>query len=194
MATEPVKVGRLIRESGERDAIHIAVAPVFSSETVHPGCPLSLAEGSTEQVVPYMDNPVGIVDPFLKGAVYPGQKFYMFLFPNTVTSLRHEWTHPAFDAGVAAPVIGEAGVVSGDLLSAARGKIEDMAHTLDMTYDALMKAADDFVRYGDYTVQHGDEHWRDTFPGFAEEFWRAWEVVTGEKAPDDAFQIFSCSC
>ncbi|MFO0822607.1 MAG: hypothetical protein U0792_05710 [Gemmataceae bacterium] len=40
--------------------------------------------------------PVGIVDPFLREAVRPGQRFWLFMYPNTVTTLRHEWTHPAY--------------------------------------------------------------------------------------------------
>ena len=54
------------------------------------------ARAAASMVVSGGGSPVGIVDPFLKEPVEPGERFYIFLFPNTVTGLRHVWTHPAF--------------------------------------------------------------------------------------------------
>lgn len=91
-------IGHLV-EDGERrrDAIHIAVAPVTASQDLDPGDHVALVAGTDETV--YWDNgegPTGIVDPFLTNTVKKGQRFWLFLYPNTITGLRHIWTHPAF--------------------------------------------------------------------------------------------------
>lgn len=93
------QLGQLITDGDRRrDAIHIAVAPVTAAQRLAPGQHVGLVqEGSAELVGP-CDNPIGIVDPFLANEVEVGQRFWLFMYPNTVTSLRHLWTHPAFTA------------------------------------------------------------------------------------------------
>jgi len=89
-------LGKFITDGDRRrDAIHIAVAPVTAAAALTPGQHVGLVGDDTEQVGP-ADNCIGIVDPFLQRAVEPGQRFWLFLYPNTVTSLRHYWTHPDF--------------------------------------------------------------------------------------------------
>lgn len=89
-------VGFTPPENSRRDAIHVAVIPVTASETLDPGEPVGLdSDGGFCWVD---DEPIGVVDPFLKGAVMKGEQFWLFLFPNTVTHLRHAWSHPAFTA------------------------------------------------------------------------------------------------
>ena len=98
------RLGQLITDGDRRrDAIHIAVAPVTAAEPLAPGQHVGLVrEGSFEFVGP-CDQNIGIVDPYLTAGVEAGQRFWLFLYPGTVTGLRHVWTHPAFSA-VAATV------------------------------------------------------------------------------------------
>jgi hypothetical protein len=96
MSTE-LGIGKLITDPGQgRDAIHIAVAPMTASAAMEAGTKVD-AQGRCFSDCPIGQwKPVGIVDPFLPKPVQPGQRFWVFLFPDTVTSLRHVWTHPAF--------------------------------------------------------------------------------------------------
>jgi hypothetical protein len=95
--------GRII-EDGERrrDAIHIALAPVTAAQRLTPGEHVGLIEAGNVELVGPCDDNIGIVDPFLVEDVEPGQRFWLFLYPNTITGLRHVWTHPAFAAANAA--------------------------------------------------------------------------------------------
>jgi hypothetical protein len=98
------QLGRLIPDGDRRrDAIHVAVAPVTAAVRLAPGQHVGLVqEGNPELVGPCQNN-IGVVDPFLTEEVEPGQRFWLCLYPNTITGLRHVWTHPAF-AAVAARV------------------------------------------------------------------------------------------
>jgi hypothetical protein len=93
------QLGKLITEPQHRDAIHIAVAPVTAGMTLQPGDRIGFTDnGNAYTVIKDAKKIVGIVDPFLhEKTVHEGEMFYMFLLPNTITSLRHEWTHPAFE-------------------------------------------------------------------------------------------------
>lgn len=91
MSMHEVTLGKIIVRVQQRDAIHIAVAPVVAPVRLKPG-------QHVDQIGDPEGNWVGIVDPFLREDVYPGEWFWLLLYPNTVTTLRHEWTHPAFDA------------------------------------------------------------------------------------------------
>src|SRR5437879_9701229 len=97
------RLGQLIKDGDRRrDAIHIAVAPVMAAERLTPGQHVGLIQEGNPELVGPCDRNIGVVDPFLAGEVEPGQRFWLFMYPNTVTSLRHIWTHPAFTAVAAA--------------------------------------------------------------------------------------------
>lgn len=91
------QLGKLIDENERRrDAVHIAIAPVTAASHLAPGQPVGLIQEGNIELVGSCDQNIGIVDPFLKDTVEPGQRFWLFLYPGTITGLRHLWTHPAF--------------------------------------------------------------------------------------------------
>lgn len=98
-----VTLGKLLTGGEKRDAIHIAIAPVVAGQRLAPGVQVGFLEDSKSGRVGIDAEPIGIVDPFLLQSVEKGQRFYLFLFPGTVTSLRHDWTHPAFTEAVHVP-------------------------------------------------------------------------------------------
>lgn len=84
----------------ERDAIHIAVIPVRAAEPLGAGHHVGVTDGKASRSPPL----IGVVDPFLTpGLVEAGEWFWLLLYPGTITSLRHEWIHPAFPLGVRMP-------------------------------------------------------------------------------------------
>lgn len=82
-------IGKILNGGAKRDAVHFAVAPIKAAMRLNPGQHVGL-DGTEE-------SPIGVVDPFLKRPVEEGEHCWMFLYPNTITGLRHEWSHPSFE-------------------------------------------------------------------------------------------------
>jgi hypothetical protein len=90
-------LGKLITDGDRRrDAVHVAVVPVTATERLTPGEHVGFLQANDREQVGITADPIGVVDPFLLEDVQPGERFWLFMYPNTVTSLRHVWTHPAF--------------------------------------------------------------------------------------------------
>jgi len=198
-----IKLGALITGAAQRDAIHVAIAPVTSDEPLEPGMHVALVEGSATKVraCHEADDSIGIVDPFLRAAhIEPGTPFWLLLYPQTITSLRHEWTHPAFAAAEAAEEESPRDILgrhAPDMVKETATKwIERHAAELGMSFDQLMAYARNWAtdtRYYQYVTQRGSESWRSTFR--AEEFWTHFETLTGIRLVDDKrTNFFSCSC
>lgn len=176
-------LGKLIKEDAKRDAIHIAVAPVVATERLSPGQRIGLV-GHDNVQVRANNSGQGIVDPFLQGAVFPGDRFYMWLTPNTITSLRHQWTHPNFDSDV---------ISHASHVEKSEAWISEHAALLGLTPDVLMEDAYNYIVTEDHKVQQDSERWRDNFN--PTEFWHHYEIVTG-KPVDEKFKqsFYCCSC
>lgn len=177
--------GKLITEPQFRDAVHIAVAPVVAGENLIPGTRIGFS--GYPDTVGVVDNIIGIVDPFLQHSVKKGDTFYMFLLPNTITSLRHEWTHPAFEE------IEDLEKTFKRLKGAVAEEqwISDFAENIGSNYHEMMESAKEFLENGDYLVRGG------TFEGvyIPDEFWDKYEIIKNATiSSSDRGSFLGCSC
>lgn len=175
-----LKLGCLIEGEQQRDAIHVAVAPVVAGIALAPGDHVGFIDDERSAVGFDADELIGVVDPFLKGRVLKGEKFWLFIYPKAVTGMRHEWQHPAFSS-----------VVKQDDKSASEAWLRAAAVRLGCSYDELMHEHSALVT-GDY-INNG-EHIRDVWYDLRDEFWKHYEVVTGKKLEDINEGGFTCSC
>jgi len=172
-------LGKVIEGDEERDAIHVAVAPVEAGAQLKPGEHVGLM--SSGRFGSNADKLIGVVDPFLKDRVKTGQKFWLFLYPGSTTVLRHDWAHPAFR---------KEQVKAGNTQEAEQW-LKDFAEQIGTGYYTLMKAAHNWLLYEEYFVEGGK------FEGeyVPEDFWVYYDMVMGTKTPEEKRQNFlSCSC
>lgn len=93
------QLGKRIEDGDRRrDAVHIAVAAVTAATRLSPGQHIGLVRADSMELVGPSEHNIGIVDPYLIGDIEEGQRFWMFLYPDTISDLRHIWSHPAFSA------------------------------------------------------------------------------------------------
>lgn len=186
------KLGELITGEAERDAIHIAVAPVVAMERLQPGEHVGLVHPERDQVVGSGSvNKIGIVDPYLKRPVESGERFWLFLYPKTVTGMRHQWSHPAFTERKV-----------DDSKVASEKWLHCFADRLNISYPMMMEAIG--FRYSRPGPGYGfpsgaiqqaalDNDWN-IADSEIEEMWKHWEVVTGNRAKSVFDSPFECSC
>lgn len=96
MAENPPKVGSFLKAGEKKDAIHVAVIPVTTNNVFKPGTAVSVYYDIAlkQFVVNTTGKKVGVIDPFLNRPTRYGDIVYLFLYPNTVKNLRHDWEHP----------------------------------------------------------------------------------------------------
>lgn len=170
-----IKLGKLIEGDAQRDAIHVAIAPVEAAEKLWAGEHVGIRpDGKAAKDVLKL----GIVDPFLNEPIYPGQKFYLCLYQFSVTGMRHHWAHPAFEIGEPAKV---------EPPPPSKRWITEFAERVGLSYGVLMDAAERHLEYGDYLTLGGLLEGQSV----PEEFWTHYEAITGKKGSGS---FFSCSC
>jgi len=186
MSEQTTIVGKLCGAGAVRDAIHFAVAPIMASrvgDELKPGTHVGLT--SSGEATPWQRH-IGIVDPFLRDAVQPGQTFWLFMYPNTITGLRHHWDHPSFPNTSGDKAASEAWLraYANGLRPYDRGQPGEVD-----SYELMMANI-----LGDQTVfaWGTDLHTFGDLPQ-GEEFLRHLSVVLGRSVAPDDLQ-YSCSC
>ncbi len=174
-------LGTIIDESVGRDAIHLAVEPVIAAETLRPGEHVGFIKGGVGRC----DKPIGIVDPFVIG-VKKGERFWLVLYPRTITSLRHVWTHPEFpDAKVP-----EIKTETSDQIKSKQW-LEAYAARLGSDYNELIEQTKAYLDHDEYWNE-GDR-FEDEY--LDKDFWAYYQIATGTVVPrSKQNSFFSCSC
>lgn len=176
--------GQLIDEHQKRDAVHIAIAPVVAAERLSPGQHIGFSDpGDTEMVGSRAANHIGIVDPFLSAPVYAGERFWMLLYPQTVTGMRHEWEHPAFQAA------------ENSEKAKSEAWLRNLAIRTDRTYEFLLEAGAEAAS-GETSPYGGDDTSAEILNENKADFFYHYEVVTGKRVTkeDQEGVYFRCAC
>ena len=192
-------IGKILDETARRDAVHFALAPMVAFEDLYPGDHVKFSRRDYTKVRRCEHGEgFGIVDPFLGDCVEKGQTFWVFLYPNTISSLRHEWEHPAFPAVVTTTADVEdtdrqiaIKVADALLMTPQRKLLEDFAEQIDITYEELLEGALDYLQTGAYMSQGSKFEGVSTPDGF----WEAYDFVTQTKSglAKTRESFFSCS-
>jgi hypothetical protein len=215
--SKDLNIGKIITVQQHKDAIHMAVAPVVAQCPLTPGEHVGiLPDGTASNTAkPH----IGIVDPFLPHktfAVKEGETFWLFLYPGSITSLHHEWTHPAFEKkpepepefdGSPVRVNRTAGRPKVKGPTMAQVEAERKAAALEAAklwmrawavehmgddYDGHVSEDDAF----DNAIQAGHHHHVGSYESARDhidkEWWDNWELITGEKGERNEY--FSCAC
>lgn len=207
-ATALDTLGQILPSDPGRDAIHLATYVVAAGEKLFPGQHIGVMDGDKLQAFSTAEKLIGIVDPFLAGPVFPGQMFWLVLYPRTITSLRHVWSHPDF--AVEKPVMAK---LADDREASEAWLRKWVEHNDCPDYDTLIAALKgewpptgtdaDVDGYPDYyNFQWGgwdDEslHFggKDAHSDIPPEFWDHISVVLGRTIePEKRAKHFSCSC
>lgn len=179
-------VGKLVEGDPGRDAIHIAVVPMVSGSNMplYPGSPVKFMDGDQTKVVysPEKDSRIGVVDPYLDRHVLVGERFWLFMYPATITSLKHRWVSPSFPDDLE------------ERKSDSRKWMEDFASSTGYDFHAIMARAADHAGH-DYANRPEDGYSTSRSVDIPSEFWHHYENITGRRVGEnDRHDYFSCSC
>ena len=182
-------LGKLLGEGqGERDAVHIAVVPMVAAMAMPPATPVVLTADGRATEADEGVTAIGVVDPFLADGPNEGDRFWLFLTPGSITSLRHDWTHPAFPSSTALAIAAASAAADSVEVAASKAWLRAAAEAEGLSYSRVL----DTAVSGDNVTLLG----QDCHLSADDEFWRHVETITGQKFDETHREnvYFSCSC
>ncbi len=185
-------------DAGGRDAVHVAVFSAVCPTQVFPSQHVSVVDpepanargdtavSSAEGIGPRC----GVVDPFLSAPVPAGVRFWVYLYPRTITALSHRWSHPAFEG-----TTGAAYATPGSKAVAEAWLRDFIGRTDCPSYNTTLALAEDFLM----GRSDGDDEYlivigQDASGEIPDEFWDHAAAVLGVQRPVKCPTYFSCSC
>lgn len=180
-------IGKLIDDPDHkmdisRDAIHIATLPIFAGELLEAGDHVGIVDNKATTQTQVL---VGIVDPFLEVTVHPGEQFWLCIYPRTITSLTHAWSHPVIDGVVDA--VKERFLMTPEI--AKEWVKKWLRENGDVEYSTLLRSVYSSDLDEDYLTILGE----DAYGAIPNELWDHLEIAEGEKFPTRP-KYFSCAC
>lgn len=191
--SDTLKLGNLVSADNynKRDATHIAVAAVEAGEDLKPGEHVGLNKDGLAVAFIREEHNIGIVDPFLRVNVKKGDKFWLYLYPGSITSLEHKWSHPFFPENTEKKPVTD--------ISRSENWMRKWA-IAHMSYDyygyhgasgglSEEQAYQNAINAGHNMSVGPYESARDYID---DTWWTHWEIITGCKRPPEDDRYFSC--
>jgi len=188
-------IGKILPDGVEgRDAVHIAVISATAGHKLFAGQPICYSDGVAFTGKETLT--IGIVDPYLEKPVEEGQRFWLHLYPRTITSLKHDWDHPGIPrTDRKAPVLGEARATKAR--EEAEKYLRNWADEADVNYKRMMDDisedidADGNVKTNGY-IYLSDLSSSETIEN-PETFWKSVGLILNKNIKNPP-NHFSCSC
>lgn len=165
-------LGKLITTPQQRDAVHVAIAPVIADEDVSPGQHVGFV--AKNRVSPAAEKLIGIIDPFLDDNVPADLHCWLVMYPDTITGLRHEWSHPEFED-----------------TAHSVAYVRNAADLCGITYEQLLTDCRNYITGDGWHINMGsNEMYKDVVWS---EFWLHFTNITGIETDED-YAPYSCGC
>jgi len=175
----PDVLGRLADANSERDAVHIAIVPMVAAEDLTAGQKVYVVDGEKAVATPPA-TAIGVVDPFLSAGARKGERFWLCLYPGSITSLRHDWTHPAFTPQESAK-------------ASSLKWLEGFAKVIDYELSVFLGKMDEFYCSDRDRFSTYGESMNDLEASWPEICFH-YSNISGNKIDPGHYVSFSCSC